>query len=338
MKQDYYSTILHMLGKLASPRGLCLWLVGLCCAYGLQAQVRHESYMSYIQLHSSEAIRQMDRHAIPASITLAQGLIETGAGRSTLAKEHNNHFGIKCHREWQGKRAKHTDDARNECFRSYGSWQESYEDHSLFLKRPRYARLFSLRTDDYIGWARGLQEAGYATNKGYANMLIKMIETYELYTFDHSEYPTWWTQAGKPKRSKERGQEMARKPKRQEQQTSQASRVDMRPVYKSYGLLYVIANEGDTFKSLSQELDISVRRLTRYNEVPQDFTLQEGDIIYLERKNRSAKRPYEHHIVRIGDSMHSIAQRYGMRIDRLYQINKLDDEYVPLEGDTLKLR
>lgn len=333
MKQGNHSTILLMLGKLVIPRGFWLWLAGLCCIHALGAQMRHENYMSYIQKHSHEALRQMDRHAIPASITLAQGLIETGAGRSTLAKDHNNHFGIKCHRDWQGATTRRTDDAPNECFRSYRSWQESYEDHSLFLKRPRYTRLFSLRFDDYMGWARGLQEAGYATNKGYANMLIKVIETYELYTFDHNERPSWWPEEGKRSEGKSKRSTPAKA-----SQERQAPRPAMRPIYKSYGLLYVIANEGDTFDKIAYELDMSPRKLARYNEVPIEFTLQEGDIIYLERKNRSASREYREHTVRIGDSMHSIAQRYGMRIDRLYQLNDLDDEYTPIEGNILKVR
>lgn len=285
----------------------------------------NNSFVSYIHRHHAEAVRQMERHQVPASITIAQGIVETGAGKSTLASEHNNHFGIKCHRNWTGRTTYRTDDAPNECFRSYRSWQESYEDHSLFLKNKRYQRLFSLPIDDYTGWARGLQQAGYATNKGYANMLIKVIEDYELYSLDRGRLPSYLAGASKHKHQS--------RPKH----TPEAQRA-IRPIYRSYGLLYVLANAGESLDTIADELDISASKLAKYNEVPENFSLQEGDIIYLERKNRSATRDYRTHTVGIGDSMHKIAQRYGMRIDRLYKLNDKDDEYVPQEGDLLKLR
>ena len=137
-----------------------------------QAQSRNRTYEAYVKQYADEAIRQMSRYNIPASITIAQALVETGAGASTLASVHNNHFGIKCHKSWTGKRTYRTDDAPNECFRSYSAARESYEDHSRFLLQPRYRPLFKLDREDYRGWATGLQRCGYATNRGYANLLI----------------------------------------------------------------------------------------------------------------------------------------------------------------------
>lgn len=296
----------------------------------LEAQtVRKPIYMDYVRTYSAEARRQMDRHAIPASITLAQGLIETGAGTSTLAREHNNHFGIKCHTSWTGRRTYRRDDNPNDCFRSYPSVKESYDDHSLFLKGRRYQRLFDLRYDDYRGWAKGLQLCGYATNKGYANMLIKVIEDYELYTFDRGELPSWYgsdafarTQADRARKS-HKGKSYDR---------------PMRPSYLSYGLLYVLADQNDSYERIAEDMGIPAKKLAKYNDTPLDYPLSEGDIVYLEPKNKEATPRYSVYTVRIGDSMHDISQRFGIRLERLYKLNDKDGDYIPEEGDVLRLR
>ena len=249
-----------------SVRRSCIGIFALLLLslVGASAQVlRKPTYMDYIRTYQAEARRQMDRHAIPASITLAQGLLETGAGTSTLAKEHNNHFGIKCHSTWSGRRTYRRDDNPNDCFRSYPSVKDSYDDHSLFLKARRYQRLFALRYDDYRGWAKGLQLCGYATNKGYANMLIKVIEDYELYTFDHGEYPTWYSGGGyAPRRTTA--------PDRRSYDSPQ------RPSYLSYGLLYVLADQNDTYERIAADMGISAKKLANYNDTPEDFPLNEG--------------------------------------------------------------
>lgn len=294
----------------------------------LHAQaVRKPLYMDYVRTYSAEAKRQMDRHAIPASITLAQGLVETGAGTSTLAREHNNHFGIKCHASWTGKRTYRRDDNPNDCFRSYPSAVASFDDHSIFLKGRRYQRLFELRYDDYRGWAKGLQLCGYATNKGYANMLIKVIEDYELYTFDRGELPSWY---GMPSPGKRPVQRPATQSKSYDR--------PMRPSYLSYGLLYVLADQNDTYERIAEDMGISAKKLAKYNDTPLDYPLSEGDIVYLEPKNKEATPRYTTYTVRIGDSMHDISQRFGVRLERLYKLNDKDDDYIPEEGDILRLR
>ena len=149
-------------------------------AASVMAQSLNKDYLAYIEAYKQVAVNQEITHRIPACITLAQGLLESGAGKSALAKEANNHFGIKCHSDWKGGTFHKDDDKVNECFRSYASAEESYEDHSLFLLRPRYQKLFSLDIRDYKGWARGLRECGYATDPGYAPKLIKIIEDYDL--------------------------------------------------------------------------------------------------------------------------------------------------------------
>ena len=154
----------------------------LLISVAVQAQRRNSRYNEYIKQYAPLAVEQMREHRIPASITLAQGLLESGAGQSTLARKSNNHFGIKCGSNWRGRSVRHDDDARNECFRAYRNPKDSYEDHSLFLKRgARYAFLFKLKITDYRGWARGLKKAGYATDPSYANRLITIIEDYDLY-------------------------------------------------------------------------------------------------------------------------------------------------------------
>ena len=299
----------------------------LLTVQAMEAQtLRKPIYMDYVRTYSAEARRQMDKHAIPASITLAQGLIETGAGTSTLAREHNNHFGIKCHTTWTGKRTYRRDDNPNDCFRSYPTAEASYQDHSLFLKGRRYQRLFALRYDDYRGWAKGLQLCGYATNKGYANMLIKVIEDYELYSFDRGELPSWYGSA-QPSRS-------------QTKYRSSGKSYDnpMRPSYLSYGLLYVLADQNDSYERIAEDMGISAKKLAKYNDTPLDYPLNEGDVVYLEPKNKEATSRYSTYTVRIGDSMHDISQRFGIRLERLYKLNDKDEDYIPEEGDVLRLR
>ena len=299
----------------------------LLTVQAMEAQtLRKPIYMDYVRTYSAEARRQMDKHAIPASITLAQGLIETGGGTSTLAREHNNHFGIKCHTTWTGKRTYKRDDNPNDCFRSYPTAEASYQDHSLFLKGRRYQRLYALRYDDYRGWAQGLQLCGYATNKGYANMLIKVIEDYELYCFDRGELPSWYGSA-QPSRS-------------QTKHRSSGKSYDnpMRPSYLSYGLLYVLADQNDSYERIAEDMGISAKKLAKYNDTPLDYPLNEGDVVYLEPKNKEATSRYSTYTVRIGDSMHDISQRFGIRLERLYKLNDKDEDYIPEEGDVLRLR
>ena len=274
------------------------------------------SYEKYIKTYSALAIEQQKKYKIPASITLAQGLLESGAGQSDLARRSNNHFGIKCHSDWRGGRVYHDDDLRGECFRKYKRVEDSYEDHSKFLKRSRYDRLFQLKITDYKGWARGLQKCGYATDRAYANKLIKVIEDYELYRYD----------TGK-----------VHKLTRQEKKKLRYPTVKY-TIYRTYGLLYVYAKENDSFDQIAQNLDFPVKDLKKFNEVPEDFPLQKGDIVYIEKKKKKADKPNYDHVVQVGESMHSIAQKYGIQIKSLYKMNKKDKDYVPEEGDVLKLR
>lgn len=143
--------------------------------------------LTYIDAFKGVAIEEMNSYGIPASITLAQGIIESGSGNSSLAKYANNHFGIKCTSDYRGKAYYKDDDKSNDCFRVYKDARESYKDHSEFLKRKRYSALFELDKNDYVNWAKGLKQAGYATNPRYPDMLINTIEKYQLHQYDQPE-------------------------------------------------------------------------------------------------------------------------------------------------------
>ena len=290
---------------------LKLFLILIICCLTLQAQTRNKQYEAYIKKYRELAVEEMKKYHIPASITLAQGLLESGAGQSALARKSNNHFGIKCGSDWYGKTVSHDDDARGECFRAYKHPKDSYEDHSKFLAgRPRYASLFNLNITDYKGWARGLKKAGYATNPRYADQLIGIIELYELYKYDDKNYLKWLKKNPNPHQT-----------------------------YIANDLLYIVVRAGDSWKSISQEFDISQKKLRKYNDLYKGYALQVGDILYLEKKNKKADKEHIGHVLRAGESMYSISQKYGIRLKNLYKLNKMDeDDSAPEIGTILRLR
>ena len=290
---------------------LILTFVCLLGILSLQAQTRNKQYEEYIKQYRDIAVEEMKKYHIPASITLAQGLLESGAGQSTLARKSNNHFGIKCGSDWRGKSVRHDDDERNECFRAYKHPKQSYEDHSKFLvSRPRYASLFKLDITDYKGWARGLKKAGYATNPRYAEQLIGIIELYDLDKYDKKGGLKWMKENPNPHQP-----------------------------YIANGLVYIVVRQGDTWKSISKEFDISRKKLRKYNDLYKGYELKVGDILYLEKKNRRADKEHIVHVLRAGESMYSISQKYGIRLKRLYKLNKMsEDEPTPEVGTIPRLR
>ena len=283
----------------------------LSSSFEVQAQKRNKIYEDYIKKYREIAVHEMKKHHIPASITLAQGLLESGAGRGELARKANNHFGIKCGGRWNGRTVRHDDDARNECFRAYKNAEDSYKDHSKFLRDgARYQFLFDLKITDYKGWAKGLKKAGYATDPKYAYRLINLIELYDLYEYDRKGGLKWLENNPNPHQP-----------------------------YIANELVYVVARRGDTFKSLSKELGIGSRKLRSYNELPKDYAFRGGEIVYLEKKHKRATKGNIVYVVKPGDSMYTIAQKYGIRLNNLYKLNKMDkDAGVPQAGTILRLR
>ena len=294
--------------------------IALFLALSGSAQVRwNQVYQQYINQYKDIAIEQMKRYHIPASITLAQGLFESGAGRSELTRRGNNHFGIKCH-GWTGRTTYHDDDKNNECFRAYDSAYESFEDHSKFLAgSQRYRSLFSLKQTDYKGWARGLKDAGYATNPQYANKLIEIIQLYKLYQYDTAKgYDKFMTEHAR----------------------DHAVNGDLHIIKAFNKNYYIIVRKGDTFKSIAEEIGISYRKIAKYNERDKRDQLEEGEIIWLKKKQRKAPKDYKGrlHYVRAGESMYSIAQKYGIRLKNLYKMNDFEPDHQIRVGEGLRLR
>lgn len=265
----------------------------------------------YIRIYHKVAQEKMKEHGIPASITLAQGILESDCGNSSLAKKANNHFGIKCH-DWKGSSVKYNDDKRNECFRKYKNAAESFEDHSEFLTgRGRYESLFSLKSTDYKGWAKGLKKAGYATDPHYADRLIKIIEEEALFKYDVKF-------EGTPDLNAPPG--------------------IVREMFYNNNTRYVIAKEGETLVSLSQEFGMRLWELPRYNDMPKASKLNEGDVIYVRPKRVKSSKEVKFHKVLQGESMHSISQKYGIKLSSLYWKNRMEKGTRPKVGQVIFLQ
>lgn len=292
----------------------------LACWPLLVAQTKwNQRFQTYVDQYKDVAIEQMLKYRIPASITLAQGLLESGAGTSKLSSQGNNHFGIKCH-GWKGGTIYTDDDYRNECFRAYDNAYQSYEDHSKFLANgTRYRSLFKLDIKDYAGWARGLKQAGYATNPKYADRLIDIINVYKLYQYDSA---------------KNYDKVYARHTK------ENVPSGTLHPIYQFNDNYYLKARQGDTFTSIAQEVEISAKKLAKYNERNVDDKLSKGDIVYLRKKKKKAPSQYQglSHTVRSEESMYSISQTYGIRLKYLYKMNGLSPSYQIKVGDKLRVR
>jgi LysM repeat protein len=281
----------------------------------------------YIQKYYPLAISEMERSGIPASITLAQGCWESQNGNSVLATEGNNHFGIKCKSEWKGKKIYHDDDAKGECFRKYAHAEASYVDHSNFLMAgSRYSFLFQLDPKDYTGWARGLKQAGYATDPGYAERLIKIIEDFKLYVYDgygdNRQIAAISSNSEKPKREKPavtRTNTVSRK-------------VEMRN-----GLRSIVVAEGDTYESLTKRFKLKDWELYTYNDFAEGKRLKPNEILYIQAKYRKANKLHKQHVAENGDTMHYIAQRYGIKLKPLLRRNRMDAGDEPAEGQIVYL-
>ena len=268
------------------------------------------------------AISEMQRSGIPASIKLAQGILESANGNSRLATQANNHFGIKCH-DWTGEKVYHDDDEKGECFRKYKDPRESFVDHTEFLStRSRYAFLFEYEPTDYRSWARGLSRAGYATDPNYPQKLINLIEQHNLYQYDQG------VQVSRASRSRAR----------QPATNVIAVNTDGYPVRMNNRTEFVVARRGDTYRSIGETLDMMPRQLPRYNEARASDELREGQIVYIQPKRKKAERGMDTHTVKAGETMHAISQKYAVKVSRLYTLNQMEADTQPNVGDILNLR
>ena len=242
-------------------------------------------------MYKDDAIKEMHRSGVPASITLAQGILESGDGNSALARYAKNHFGIKCHAGWTGGTFIQDDDAKDECFRKYKHVLDSYRDHSDFLQKKRYASLFDLKITDYKGWAKGLKKAGYATNPKYPQLLIDIIEKNDLAQYD----------------SKKGSKEKSKRDK-SKNQSSKKSKVVKSKRKGSHQVLihennirYIIVKPEDSFEKLADEFDMGLWQFYKYNDLEKDSELFESGVLFLQPKRAKAKE--ELHIVATGETM-----------------------------------
>ena len=295
------------------------------------------SVEEYIMTYKESAMNKMSVYGIPASITLAQGILESGSGNSELARKANNHFGIKCHNDWTGKTFTMDDDAKDECFRKYKTPDESYRDHSIFLTtRDRYAGLFKLKVTDYKGWAHGLKKAGYATNPKYPQLLIKIIEENMLYEFDAGITPEYLTslESDPALMTNEMTEEIILTT------PSDYKLVEVwetgRKVYINNGVKFIFTDTGDSFSNIAADFEIYSWQLPKYNELEKDASLQEGRMLYIEKKKKK-NSDKDSHSVRSGESMHSISQLYGIQLKQLYKKNKMAEGTGVEVGKVIKL-
>jgi LysM repeat protein len=296
----------------------------------------------YIQTYKDIAVTEMNRSGIPASISLAQGMLESDNGNSTLAREANNHFGIKCH-DWEGETIYHDDDDNNECFRKYKSASDSYKDHTDFLLNgSRYVFLFYLDQKDYKGWARGLAKAGYATNRTYASDLIHMIEENKLYAYDKSP-------KGKKRKTIFEEEALAISDSSAvvgTEQTQTGEKVTEKKILSGtqHEILilnrihYIIVNKGDTYLGISGEFKLLPFELARYNEIERNAELDSGQVLFIQPKRNKASVEYRYHKVAEGETMYQIAQKYGIKLQKLYEKNLMAEGTEPSPGDILTLR
>ncbi|MFT5512884.1 MAG: LysM repeat protein [Bacteroidia bacterium] len=280
----------------------CLALICLTAhlsVFGQEKQTREQ----YIKKYQNLAIREMHRAGVPASITMAQGILESSDGNSRLAREGNNHFGIKCKSTWEGKTMRANDDAPNECFRAYNSANDSYKDHSDFLRNNwRYHELFDLDITNYKGWARGLRKAGYATNSSYHTIIINLVERYELYKLD--------IMSAEPLMSK--------------------------PLVLQNEVPVVYAEKDETVESIAKENELTNKQIYKYNDLKEGDKIDEGDIVYLKPKRRRGSEKF--HTVKPNENMYQISQQYGIKLKHLYRRNRLEMGAEPLEGAQLYMR
>lgn len=325
----------------------------LFCLHGVgraQQGLPNAAVLDYINTYRSVAIREMTRTGVPASITLAQGILETEAGQSDLVQRSNNHFGIKCKSSWTGDRVYHDDDAKGECFRAYGAAEESYRDHSDYLRTSeRYAALFKLDPEDYKGWAHGLKRAGYATNPQYAYILIKYIENYGLqdYTLialgkkaapaDLDVSAAAYSAKSKPDPvGVGNGREAAF---HEGKQISTAAEMPNYPdgEFRLNDTRVVYARAGTPLLAIADRYHVKLGWLIDFNDMdPQTEELAHDQLVYLQRKRKHGRN--DMHVVRAGETLYVISQLEGLRLESLRNYNRLEPGMEPAVGETLYLR
>lgn len=314
--------------------------ITICLGLGLSTA--QNTRQDYIDTYKDLAIKEMKRVGIPASITLSQGMLESGNGNSKLAKKANNHFGIKCHSSWKGKSIRKDDDKKNECFRKYKNAYESYMDHSDFLTRgQRYAFLFDYKITDYKKWARGLKKAGYATSNTYASKLIRIIEDNKLYLFDDENINLIAKKADSKEAVKTEEKDASTK-KQNSKYKTRGSKEDYaiqlgRKINLNNRVKYLVAKDGDSYAKLTEEFQLLRFELFRYNDAQKGDQLNKGDIVYLQPKRAKAGSK-KYHLVKGNESLRDISQKYGIRLKKLCKHNGMSKSFKLNVGQKVKLK
>ncbi|MGN6215291.1 glycoside hydrolase family 73 protein [Parafilimonas sp.] len=320
---------------------LVLFFAGIIVS--LKAQ-NNEAVAAYIQQYRQLAIDEMIRTGVPASITLAQGILESNAGQSNLTAQSNNHFGIKCKTDWTGNYVYHDDDVKHECFRSYSCAEDSYRDHSDFLKtRPNYASLFNLDATDYKSWAYGLKAAGYATNPVYAISLINTIEKYGLedVTIAGLQQNHQVTIAAAPFKMQEDLAFNAVSITTSANDEIEADKTEKTAKYPegvfSINQTKVIyANAGASLLAIAKKYNIAYGKLLAFNDLDNGDILRTSMLVYIERKPKRGSKDY--HIALPNENLFDVAQDEGIQLQSLLAYNKLPKDIRLKAGDKIILR
>ena len=309
-------------------------LLLLAALPGYGQQTREE----YIEKYKDAAIHAMKTHGIPASITLAQGCLESADGNSDLAVRANNHFGIKCHNDWKGPTYyKKGDDIGKSCYRKYRNASESFKDHSDFLRYgQRYAFLFDLEITDYKGWSHGLKKAGYATDPKYAQKLIKIIEDYQLYRFDREMYAKAEKKPDLLPPSPSQLQQVMELNPAKNSLLYKYSR--NRTIYVRNGVPFILTSDLDTYENIAEEYNLFTGELLRFNDLKKSRDLAPGTVVYLQRKKGKARKHLEIHIAVERDTYYDISQKYGVRMKKLFKYNDYRSGEILHVGDEVFLR
>lgn len=332
-----------------SKKAILLAGILLTAATGVTGQVRL-TREEYIDRYKSIAVAHMERYGIPASITMAQGILESDCGNSWLSVQSNNHFGIKCKRNWTGGKVYYDDDAKGECFRSYPSVEASYHDHAEFLdSQPRYDSLFAYSSSDYKSWARGLKAAGYATAPDYAQRLVRIIEENQLFLLDQPDGERLYASRSGRRITDPEGW-FADQSSVDRVATSSSAvdpdnyRVTINAhngynVYETNGVHYVLAKEGDTFENIGRKFRLSPRNLRKFNDLKgktaQPMT---GEVIYIERKKKRWDGNAHTHICREGETAYAVGQSYAIRTRSVEKLNRLEPGSVLEKGRQIRIK
>jgi LysM repeat protein len=322
-----------------------LLLIFITASFAARSQ-NAEVVKNYINTYKDLAITEMKRTGVPAAITLAQGIHESGAGLSKLVQASNNHFGIKCKSNWTGESVKHDDDARKECFRKYPQSEDSYRDHSDFLKNgQRYAFLFQLEPEDYTGWANGLKKAGYATNPKYPQVLIKTVEDYGLQQYTllalgkiQEENFAMKNQSDTSYKGVGGFKSIAKVFPAANEQAVPIIEKKIYPdgEFKINETKVVYVKKGTSFLGIAKQYAIDLSKIFEFNEIPRSEETDKDQLIYLQRKRKTGVE--EFHTVQPGETLHDVAQKQAIRIETLRELNWLKEDERPAPGERLSLK